>query len=110
VKLPHRENAYIPPPKLTDYLLSDAHPVGRSKARFFRAVGFDETNVAVLEQRLIALAQTEEVKEAVTTPHGTKYVIEGALPTPAGGTVQVRTVWIIEAVQTRPRFITAYPQ
>lgn len=110
MKLPYRENAYIPPAKLTEYLLSDAHPVGRSKAKFFRAAGFDETNVTVLEQRLIALAQTEEVKEVVSSPHGTKYVIEGALPTPAGGVIQVRTVWIVEPGQDRPRFVTAYPQ
>lgn len=110
MKLPHRENAYIPPAKLTDYLLSDAHPVGWAKAKFFRAVGFDGTSVAVLEQSLITLAQTEKVKEVISSPHGTKYIIEGPLPTPAGGVVQVRTVWIIEPGQDRPRFVTAYPQ
>jgi len=93
-----------------DYLLSDAHPVGRAKAKFFRAAGFDETNVVILQQCLITLAQTEEVKEVISSPHGTKYVIEGALSRPAGGLVHVRTVWIIEPGEDRPRFVTAYPQ
>ena len=109
MKLPNLENAYIPSPKLHDYLLSKTHSVGRWKARFFRALGFDETNVDVLEQRLIAIAHSEEVKDIVPSAHGTKYVVEGSLQTPAGGLVQVRTVWIIDADQNRPRFVTAYP-
>jgi hypothetical protein len=109
MKLPNRENAYVPTSKLRDYLLSEAHPVGRWKARFFRALGFDETNVDVLEQHLIAIAHFEDVKDVVPSAHGTKYVIEGSLQTPAGSPVQVRTVWIIDAGQDRPRFVTAYP-
>ena len=109
MKLPNRENAHIPPPKLHDYLLSRTHSVGRLKARFFRALGFNETNVDVLEQRLIAIAHSEDVKDVVSSAHGTKYVVEGSLQTPAGNLVQVRTVWIIDAGQDRPRFVTAYP-
>jgi hypothetical protein len=109
MKLPNRENAYIPPPKLHDYLLSKTHSVGRWKAKFFRALGFDETNVDVLEQRLIAIAHSEDVRDVVSLKHGAKYVIEGSLQTPAGNLVQVRTVWVIDAGQDRPRFVTAYP-
>jgi len=109
MKLPNQENAYIPSPKLHDYLLSRTHSVGRWKARFFRALGFDETNVDVLEQSLIAIAHSEDVKDVVSSAHGTKYIIEGSLETPAGSRVQVRTVWIIDAGQDRPRFVTAYP-
>ncbi len=109
MELPNLENAYIPSPKLCAYLLSKTHSVGRWKARFFRAIGFDETNVDVLEQRLITIAHSEDVKDVVLSAHGTKYVIEGSLPTPAGSLVQVRTVWIIDTGQDRPRFVTAYP-
>ena len=109
MKLPNRESAYIPPSKLVDYLLSETHPVGRSKAKFWRAVGFDETNVAMLERGLIAIAHSEEVKEIVSSPYGVKYVIEGTLQTPAGNLIQVRTVWIIDTGQDHPRFVTAYP-
>jgi hypothetical protein len=109
MKLPNRENAYIPSSKLLDYLLSKTHPVGRSKAVFFRALGFYEANVDELEHGLLAIAQSEDVKEVVTTTHGTKYVIDGPLQTPDGRLVQVRTVWIIDKGQDRPRFVTAYP-
>ena len=109
MKLPNQENAYIPSHKLYGYLLSKTHSVGKWKAGFFHALGFDKTNVDILEQRLIAIAHSEDVKDVVSSAHGTKYVIEGSLQTPTGGLVLVRTVWIIDAGQDRPRFVTAYP-
>ena len=77
MKLPNRENAYISPEKLTDYLLSETHPVGKSKAKFLRSVGFNESNVDVLEQSLILIAQSNEVIDTTKTSHGTKYVVDG---------------------------------
>ncbi|MBM4124513.1 MAG: hypothetical protein FJ246_06125 [Nitrospira sp.] len=109
MKLPHREEAYIPPAKLEEYLLSETHSVGRLKARFLHAAGFDLKNPNWVKHRLIEIAQSEDVMETKSTPHGTKYVVEGSLQTPAGRLVQLRTVWIIETGQTSPRFVTAYP-
>jgi hypothetical protein len=110
VKLPNRGKAYVQPTKLTDYLLSETHPIGRSKARFLNSVGFDKLNVVLLEQGLIAIATSEDVREVSSTAHGTKYVVDGILRAPGGELVQVRTVWIINAGEVRPRFVTAYPQ
>jgi len=45
MRLPNGTNAYVPREKLVEYLLSETHAVGKSKARFFRGFGFDETNV-----------------------------------------------------------------
>jgi hypothetical protein len=109
MKLPHHENAVVASEKLTHYLLSPSHPVGQSKARFFRAHGFTGENWAVLEAGLLALARSEEVAETEVTPHGTKYVLIGSVPAPAGGGVLLRTVWIIDQGQDVPRFVTAYP-
>ena len=109
MKLPNRARAYIPSPKLRDYLLSETHSVGKWKARFFRALGFDETNVDVLAQGLIGIAHSEDVKDVVSSVYGTKYTVEGPLQTPAGSVAQVRTVWVVEVGQDRPRFVTAYP-
>jgi len=39
MKLPDREKAYIPLLKIKDYLLSETHPIGKSKAKFFRSCG-----------------------------------------------------------------------
>ena len=109
MRLPNKEKAYIPPNKLTGYLLSETHAVGKSKAKFFRPLGFDETTVEQLEQGLLAIAQTNEVRESIALPHGTKYVIDGLLKTPKGTVVRIRTIWILEAEDENPRFITAYP-
>ena len=109
MKLPNGDQAYISPAKLKDYLLSETHPIGRSKARFLRGVGFDETNVDLLEQRLLAIAANAEITEVVTTAYGKKYVVDGPLETPMSGQVAMRTVWIVEADEENPRFVTAYP-
>lgn len=109
MKLPNREFAYVPKPKLKDYLLSETHVVGRSKAKFLHMFGFDESNLDLLEQGLITIAQTQEVKEVFTSPHGTKYTIDGVLQTPINRTVSLRTVWITDKGQDNPRFVTAFP-
>ena len=109
MKIPNRENAYIPSGKLRGYLLSRTHVVGRWKARFFEDLGFDDTNVDLLKDRLIAAAHSQTVKAVVPSRYGTKYVIEGLLETPVRGLVSVCTVWIVEEGNDRPRFVTAYP-
>jgi hypothetical protein len=92
-----------------DYLLSEMHPVGKSKAKFFRLLGFDSNNADRLEQGLLHIAHTEMVTDTFTTQHGVKYVIDGTLDTPSNNEVRIRTVWIIEHEMTEPRFVTAYP-
>lgn len=109
MKLPNSENAYIPASKLLDYLLSQTHPIGKTKAQYLRAVGFDKSNADLLRQGLMNLARTEEIKESITSPHGVKYIIDGAIQTPAGVYINMRTIWIIDNDQTYPRFVTAYP-
>jgi hypothetical protein len=109
MQLPHRLQAYIPSEKLSAYLLSETHAVGKAKATFFRALGFNETNMHVLEHGLLSLARSAPVQEVVPSPHGVKYVIEGILETASGTAPRIRTVWILETGETNPRFVTAYP-
>lgn len=107
--LPDAENAYIPPEKLTDYLLSRTHAVGKSKAYFFRSHGYNQDNLNLLEQDLLSVPRYNEVDEQIASPYGTKYVVRGALETPRGTTITVTTVWIVEPPDERLRFVTAYP-
>ena len=109
MKLPNSKNAYISSSKLLDYLLSQTHPIGKTKARYLRSAGFNESNVNLLRQSLVNLSQTEEIKEVITSPHGVKYLIEGSIQTPAGTYIKLRTIWIIDSGQDYPRFVTAYP-
>ncbi len=107
--LPNLEKAYILRKKLEFYLLSEVHTVGKSKAKFFRNIGFNETNIGDLEQSLLKIGRTREVNEMVLSLHGTKYVIDGPLQAPSGRFLSVRTIWIIDPGSAAPRFVTAYP-
>ena len=110
MKLPRGDDAVVPLRKLAEYLLSESHPVGSSKAGFFRHLGFDDDNARRLEDGLLAIARDEDVTEVTSSPHGVKYVIDGRIEAPRGGVVVVRTVWIIESGGSQPRFVTAYPK
>ena len=109
MQLPNKPHANVSISKITDYLLSETHIVGKSKARFFRSFGFDETNVSQFEQGLIHIAQIESVVETTETIYGKKYVIDGDLETPNGDKIHLRTVWIIETGDDIPRLVTAHP-
>ena len=70
---------------------------------------FDESNATLLEQGLLGIARSEAVVESMRSRHGMKYIVDGAIATPLGSRVKLRTIWIIEQGQERPRFVTAYP-
>ena len=110
MKLPNAVHAYVPLNKLADYLLSATHPVGKAKAVVLRRYGFHSGNIAELEMGLLTIARTGNVSSSVTSTFGTKYVIDGVLPTPDKRALSIRTVWIVEHEQDRPRFVTAYPR
>lgn len=109
MKLPNSNKAIIPKEKLTDYVLSETHSTGKFKARFFRNLGFDETNIQILEGFLRKIAISGNVKDEIISPYGIKYVLDGKIEAPAGKSVKIRTIWIIEKGQNRPRFVTVYP-
>lgn len=109
MKLPNARTATVDLKKLESYILSSTHPIGRSKARFFRAVGFSENDVVSLQRVLLEVAQTGEVKETTTSAYGEKYTVDGTVSTPSGRRVRLRTIWIVSAGDTDPRFVTAYP-
>ena len=99
----------MPEPKLNRYLLSETHPTGKSKAVLLADLGYDINNVERLKQDLLAVANNWNITETVTSEYGTKYIIEGLLQSPSGRSLMMRTVWMTEAGDARPRFVTAYP-
>jgi hypothetical protein len=109
MQLPNSDSAWVPPEKLTGYLLSETHPIGKAKAKYFRGLGYHDENVVLLESGLLDIARTHEVVETESTLHGTKYVVDGSLMPPGGRMAGLRTVWIIETSDSRPRFVTAFP-
>ena len=69
MKLPNAQNAVIAIAKISQYLLSESHAVGRSKARFFAMRGTDQVNQ--MHWLRISLARNEDVSSVVETDHGT---------------------------------------
>lgn len=106
--IPNFDQAHVPASKLVHYLLDTNHPVGKSKAWVFRRHGYEESNKERLESDLLRIARTAEA-EVVETPYGLKYIATGDIITPVGKIVSIRTIWIMEPNDPRPRFITAYP-
>ena len=109
MKLPHLENAVIAEAKIKDYLLSETHEDGKSKAAFFTRFGFLSIEWEELAGALRQHVADNEVAATLTTSRGVHYTIEGPLRTPAGETPLIRSVWALETGSVTPRLITAYP-
>lgn len=107
--LPDSDRARVDRAKIADYLLSLSHPDGRSKAEFFARFGFTVEAWEVLADALRAVGISNSVTGIVASVHGTRYTVDGLLPTPDGRTPMIRTVWIVESGIQGPRLITAYP-
>jgi hypothetical protein len=109
VKLPNVEDSVVRPEKISGYLLSESHPVGRHKAKFFTGFGFSGSSWRQLEEALRQHAVENEVMRVDATPFGSAYVIDGPLHTPAGDRPRVRAVWFVESGAVTPYFVTAHP-
>ena len=107
-QLPNRELAEIDRRKITDYLLSRTHPLGRGKSAFFERLGFDSENPAVLESALRDLIKDPSLTKSQDTGFGMKYIVDGVLIGPTGN-ASVRSIWIVDRDSTVARFVTAYP-
>lgn len=111
MKLPNRKNAVIRREKLTGYLLSLTHEEGKSKAKFFRGIGFNETNIEKLEQTLLTIGKSNDVRKVddAKSEYVIKYIIDGVIESPNGKQYKTRTVWRIKIGNKIPGFVTAYP-
>src|SRR3982751_5465243 len=95
MNLPGRENAVVDPAKVRDYLLSPEHPVGRSKAVFFNALGFAPDHWEVLQQVLTSLAIEGEAELGAKIEFGQKYAVRGTIQGANGRIAAVKTAWIV---------------
>ena len=107
--LPNAAEARIDRAKIVEYLLSSAHPGGRSKAAYFARFGFTREKWQVLADALRAIAVSNPVTCTVASSYGVRYTVDGVLACAARYPPIVRTVWIIESDGSIPRLITAYP-
>ncbi len=109
MKLPNAHRATVSRAKILGYLLSDTHPRGKSKAVFFKRLGFDATRAESLADELFRHASENEVEHRMETDFGDRYVIDGWIVAPTGTRARIRTVWFVDAGEETPRFVTAHP-
>jgi len=109
MKLPNARRAVVERSKIVDYLLNASHPGNNGKAAYFESRGFSSKGWRYLAGALLHLARTVSVQRILETPHGTKYILDGPLPSPSGKLMAVRTTWMVHADQTHPNFVTAVP-
>ena len=111
MKLPHRKNAIIRREKITGYLLSLTHEKGKSKAKFFRGIGFNDANIDEFEKALLKIGKSNEVKEIdkKKSKYVIKYIIRGLIDAPNGKQYKVKTVWAVDVGSEIPHLSTAHP-
>jgi hypothetical protein len=109
VKLPHHDRVEIDIRKVRDYLLSPLHPVGRFKARVFKALGFDVATVEAFVAEVRRIASEDDVSEVEDFEFGRKYTVPGELRGPIGS-ARVLTVWIEDSGREGVRLVTIRPE
>jgi hypothetical protein len=108
VQLPNAEHARVDLEKVTGYLLSDTHPVGKAKAIFFKSLGFSSDRPMELVWALQELGRSGDVVDQEQNRFGTKFVVEGTMNGTLGSAM-VSSVWFQVTSDDAPRLITAYP-
>jgi hypothetical protein len=109
-RLSHLDRAIVPEDKIVNYLLSVRHSAGRAKARFLEGFGFHAKDWHLLRDALISHATENDITALQQTRFGTRYEIDGPLPTPDGRNPIVRVVWFVESRETIPRMVTLVPR
>ena len=109
MKLPNAELAVVPAEKVRDYLLSGSHPVGRFKARFFRALGYTQDNWEEFSDLLRSIAESGDAEE-VTSSYGRKFRIRFQVAGADQESVSLLTIWLVPSESEPPRLVTAYPE
>ena len=104
---PDWDDAIVEKKKLDSYLLSESHPTGKSKARWFKRHGYSSET---LEVDLKSAGKYGRLVDVEENPFGTKLAVVSTFHTPIGTNIVVRTVWILEVDSSIPRLITAYPE
>ena len=109
VEVPNARQAHVDKTKVVDYLLSESHSDGRSKAAFFLSFGFNRGRWGGLAEALRTHGAANEVSAIEESNYGTRYMVDGIIETPDRLNPRIRTVWIIDSVNDEPRLITAHP-
>lgn len=108
MRLPNSNKALVEIEKLRDYSLNPNHPVGKHKARVFRAaLGITQKDADWLRERALETALSDDARHGAASVFGNKYVIDSVLEN-NGMSAIVRFSWIVEFGTDFPRLTSCY--
>jgi hypothetical protein len=99
----------IPDTKIGAYLLNVDHPDGGPKAAFFLSRGFTIEDPRPFIAALLEHPIGDRFVDAEANAYVTKYIYEGPLPCPDGGSPRIRSVWKLIEDGLMMALVTAYP-
>ena len=108
MKLPNCHNAIVEIEKLRNYSLNPNHPVGKHKAKVFKAaLGITLHEAEWLRERALEIALGDGARPDADSVFGEKYVIDSILEY-QGRSALVRFSWMVEFGTDFPRLISCY--
>ena len=108
MSLPNAEHAEVDLRKLSDYCLSETHPVGKHKAAVFRsALGLKAADADRLREWLLQAALSNEATLERTDEFGQRFRIDFVPPSEVG-TATIRSAWIVRTGEDFARLTTCY--
>ena len=108
MKLPGGDRAEVDPRKLSDYCLSNTHPVGKHKAAvFLAALGLTAADAPSLQELLLRAAIEGEADFERGDEFGERYRLDFEVPT-SSGRAMLRSAWIVRSGEDFPRLTTCY--
>lgn len=110
MKLPKSELSVVEIEKLTGYCLNLSHPRGRHKARVFASVlSMTERHAEELRGLLLQAAKDENASIGTSDQYGVRYIIDFEIKRESKRAT-IRSIWIVMASESFPRFVTCYVQ
>src|SRR6266705_2114868 len=108
MQLPNAHKAVVDIKKLRDYSLNPNHPVGKHKARVFKAaLGIMLKNAEWLRECALKVAVSGDAKPGATSLFGDKYVIDSVVEF-GGMSAVIRFSWIVELGTDFPQLTSCY--
>lgn len=107
-RLPNAARGLVDSAKLSGYVLNPDHPVGRNKARVFRAtLGVTQDDVDLLTTALMTAAAEGEAVLERSDAYGAHYSLEFVIDV-RGRMATIRSLWIVRKDEDFPRFVSAF--
>lgn len=108
MKLPNHNKAIIDLRKIENYCLNPHHPVGKHKARMFKAfLGISQKDSKKLKTQILETLNYYDAEKSYEDKYGIRYFVSMKLNN-EGKKATVVTVWIVREDSEIPHLVTCY--